>query len=146
MPTPNQVLRQINDRIRRLVQSGLADNQLAAFQRKAGRRIEIVFPNAEYISAALKNIDYVDMYRLLVQARAYNLKMCDGALIQMMYDFSDRTLLRHRLALGAALLRRILSHSFIRNYANRRPLAGALWRGTASGQRLHPLLSGSGPA
>ena len=96
MPTPKQVLRQINDRIRRLVQSGLADNQLTAFQRKAGRRIEIVFPNAEYISATLKNIDYVDMYRLLVQARAYNLKMCDGALIQMMYDFSDRTLLRHR--------------------------------------------------
>ena len=98
MPTPNQVMRQINDRIRRLVQSGLADNQLTAFQRKAGRRVEIVFPNAEYISAALKNIDYVDMYRLLVQARAYNLKMCDGALVQMMYDFSDRTLLRHRLA------------------------------------------------
>ncbi|MDE0441823.1 MAG: DUF2290 domain-containing protein [Gammaproteobacteria bacterium] len=98
MPTPNQVVKQINDRIHRLVRSGLADNQLTAFQRKNGRRVEIVFPNAEYISTVLKNIDYVDMYRILVRQRAYNLKMCDGALIQMTYDFSDRTLVRHRLA------------------------------------------------
>ena len=98
MPTPMLVTQQINDRIRRLVQSGLADHQLPAFPRKAGRRIEVVFQNSEYISAALKNVDYSDMYRILVRARAYNLKMCDGALIQMTYDFKDRALLRHRLA------------------------------------------------
>ena len=49
-------------------------------------------------SATLKNIDYRETYRLLVEHRAYNVKMCDGALIQMMYEFSDRTLLRHRLS------------------------------------------------
>ena len=42
---------------------------------------------------------------------------------------------------GAALLRRMLSHSFIRSYANGCPLAGAFLPGTASGRHLHPLLS-----
>ena len=49
-------------------------------------------------------------------------------------------------ALGAALLRRRLSPSFIRSYAHGPALASALWRGTASGQRLHPPLSGLRPA
>ena len=44
---------------------------------------------------------------------------------------------------GAALLRRMLSHSFIRGYTHGRPVVGVLWPGTASGQRLHSLLSGS---
>ena len=46
-------------------------------------------------------------------------------------------------ALGAALFRRLLSPSFIRGYTPRCSLFGALWPGTAFGQRLHPLLSGS---
>ena len=45
--------------------------------------------------------------------------------------------------LGAALFRRMLSHSFIRVYARGGSLFGARWPGTASGQRLHALLSGS---
>ena len=48
--------------------------------------------------------------------------------------------------LGAALLRRMLSPSFIRSYAHGPALARALWRGTASGQRLHPPLLGLRPA
>ena len=46
-------------------------------------------------------------------------------------------------ATGAALFRRMLSHSFIRVYARGGSLFGARWPGTASGQRLHALLSGS---
>ena len=98
MPKPSQVVRQINDRISRLVEFGLADHQQLAFPRVSGPHVEIVFPNAEHVSVTLKNIDYRDMYQLLVRERAYNVKMCDGALIQMMYDYSDRKLLRHRLA------------------------------------------------
>ena len=50
------------------------------------------------------------------------------------------------MPLGAALLRRVLSGSFIRGYARGRPLAGAFWPGTASGRHLHPLLSGPCPS
>ena len=98
MPQPKQVLRQINNRISRLVELGLADHQQLAFLRGTGRRVAVVFPNAEHMSVALRNIDYREMYRLLVRERAYNIKMCDGALIQMMYDYSNQALLRHRLA------------------------------------------------
>ena len=82
----------------RLVRSGLVDNQLNAFVKKDGRQVRVIFPNSEHINLVLKNIEYAKMYRLLVQERAYNLRMCDGALIQMMYEFSGRKLLRHRLA------------------------------------------------
>ena len=51
---------------------------------------------------ALRNRPYGEIYQHLVQERAYNVKMLDGALIQMMYTFADRTLQRHRLAFFSA--------------------------------------------
>ncbi len=87
MPTPNQIRDQINERIGRLVTVGLADDQLLAFRRQHGNRVEITFPNAEHVSSALKNIAYEDSYRILARERAFNIKMLDGALIQMMYEF-----------------------------------------------------------
>ena len=61
MPTPQQITDQVNQRIRRLVEFGLADDQLLAFQRRRGNRVEITFPTAGHISTALRNIDYGDM-------------------------------------------------------------------------------------
>ena len=55
-----------------------------------------LFQTTERISEALKSDDYRGMYRRLVQRRVYNAKMLDGALMQFMYEFSGRTLLRHR--------------------------------------------------
>ena len=48
--------------------------------------------------------------------------------------------------MGAALLRRVLSGSFIRGCARGHPFTGAFWPGTASGRHLHPLLSGPCPS
>ena len=98
MITPNQTTHQINDLVRRLVMLGLADDQLPAFRRSIGRHDEVDFSNSEFILATLKNINYQQMYQLLLQRRAYNVRMCDGALIQMSYEFLDRTVRRHRLA------------------------------------------------
>ena len=98
MPTPKQIEDQVNKRIRRLVEFGLADDQLFAFQRGDGKRVEITFPTAGHISTALRNIDYADMYRVFVQERVYNARMLDGALVQMLYEFSDGVIQRHRLA------------------------------------------------
>src|SRR5208283_5345209 len=44
---------------------------------------EITVNNATKMSVALKNIAYCDIYQELVQARCYNLKMLDGALITL---------------------------------------------------------------
>ena len=98
MPTPNQTRQEINDRIHFVARYQLVDDHEFAFQRPVGRRVEVTFPNAERISEALKSDDYRGMYRRLVQRRVYNAKMLDGALMQFMYEFSGRTLLRHRLA------------------------------------------------
>ena len=98
MPMANRIRNQINERIRRLVEVGLADRFQLGFQREAGKRIEVTFPNAVHVSMALRNAEYSEIYRLFVRERAYNVKMLDGALIQIAYEFAGDALQRHRLA------------------------------------------------
>ena len=64
--------------------------------------MEVTFQNAEHASIALRNLPYKEVYEHLIQRDAYNVKMLDGALIQMMYFFAGETLQRHRLAFFSA--------------------------------------------
>lgn len=99
MPTPHEIKTQINKLIAYLVEVGLADAQNSAFQRETGSGItEITFQGAKFVSIALKNLAYSEIYQNLLAERAYNLKLLDGALLQMMYSFGKKTLQRHRLA------------------------------------------------
>lgn len=98
MLTPNQVKNKINDLTMHLVREGLADDQNFAFQRGGSRSAEITFPEADSVSVALRDLPYDEIYDELSQNRAYNLKLLDGGLIQMMYAFGNRTLTKHRLA------------------------------------------------
>ena len=99
MPTPNQIENQINRLVRYLVEVGLADDQGFVFQRSGGgNSVEITFQGASQVSSALKNRSYDEIYQHFAQARAYNVKLPDGAMIQMMYEFSKKVLQRHRLA------------------------------------------------
>ncbi len=103
MPTPRQIEKQINKLIRYLVETGLADDQNSAFQRSGrGSLVEVTFNKAEHVSVALKDRSYNEIYQHLVRERAYNVKMLDGALMQMMYVFAGGTLQRHRLAFFSA--------------------------------------------
>ena len=104
MPTPNQIKQQINDIIAYLLEVGISDDQRYAFQRPLdGGMIDVTFEGAHHVSAALKGRAYDEIYSQLVQVRAYNVKMPDGALIQMMYRFSNSTLHSHRLAFFPSL-------------------------------------------
>lgn len=99
MPTPSQIVKQINELTKYLVKESLTDAQYFAFQRPISDGLsEVTFQNAEHLSIALKNLPYKEIYERLVQGEAYNVKMLDGALIQMMYAFAGGTLQRHRLA------------------------------------------------
>ena len=99
MPTPNQVKSQIDRLVRRLVENGLADDQTCAFRQDGrNRAVEITFPGADFVSVALRDRPYDEIYDELSRNRAYNLKLLDGGLIQMMYTFQNRTLISHRLA------------------------------------------------
>ncbi len=101
--THSQIKGYVNQLIQSLVEMGLADDQQFAFQR-SGRDdlVEVTFPKAGQVSMALKDRSYEAIYQHLAQERAYNLRMLDGALIQMMYEFDDATLQRHRLAFFSA--------------------------------------------
>ena len=99
MPAPNDIRQQINAVIGYLVEAGLADDQRPAFQRQRGNGlVEVTFEGAENVSIALKNQAYDEIYQHLTRTRAYNVRMPDGALIQMMYRYSSGTLESHRLA------------------------------------------------
>lgn len=99
MPSPSDTERQINDLIAYLVKISLADDQCFAFQRTAGDKLtQVTFVGSEHVTIALRDQPYDEIYRRLEQERAYNVKMLDGALVQMMYLFAGETLQRHRLA------------------------------------------------
>ena len=99
MPTPQQTLRQINELIAYLVDRGLADDQWFAYRQSLGREIvQISFRGAEHVSVALRNRSYNEIYESLREVRAFNVKMLDGALIQMTYLFAGGVVQRHRLA------------------------------------------------
>lgn len=99
MPTHRTIKKQVDQIVAYLVEVGLASDQNYAFEREVARnRMEISFPQATHVSIALKDRAYSDIYEHLVKERAYNAMMPDGALIQIMYVFVDRSLQRHRLA------------------------------------------------
>ncbi len=99
MPSPTRVKLQINELIDYLVRVGLADDQSYAFQKVVGGNLhQVTFQGSHHVLFALKNLDYDEIYLNLVHERAYNVKMLDGALIQMMYAISDGHVRHHRLA------------------------------------------------
>lgn len=98
MPNPNQIVRQINDLITRLVQISLSDDQRFALQKQSRDNVtNVTFSGAEHVSFILKNQSYSETYKHLINKRAYNLKMVDGALIQIMYRYVGSILQQHRL-------------------------------------------------
>ena len=99
MPSPIQIQNQIDHLVAYLVQISLSDSQHYAFRRPLRNNFEeVTFRNAGYVSDALKARAYDEIYHELAKRRAYTVKMLDGALIQMMYMFSNADLQRHRLA------------------------------------------------
>ena len=99
MPTPNATKRQIDGIVRYAVERSLADDQNFAYLNGDARNsAEVTFPGAELIGIAMRNVPYEEIYEKLAAERVFNIKMLDGALIQMMYQFSQGTLFSHRLA------------------------------------------------
>lgn len=59
---------------------------------------EITVNNASSMTVALKNVAYSEIYTELDQARCFNLKMLDGALLTLRYRFRDGEICEHSLA------------------------------------------------
>mgnify|MGYP001250905627 CR=1 FL=1 len=78
----------------KLIEKGLSVEQNFP-SNKQGR---IAYSGMQDISIAMKNITYDEIYAALEQSKNYNIKMIDGALIQMLYNFDNAKLISHRLA------------------------------------------------
>jgi hypothetical protein len=100
MPNPQIVCKQITQLLGYLVEVGLSSDQNYPFVKKSPNNIvEVTFPKSEYLSIALKNVSYTEIYQNLASERAYIMKLPDGALVTMRYLYRDNLLERHYLSL-----------------------------------------------
>ena len=54
---------------------------------------------SEHVSIALGDIEYTEIYRELADKRSYNMRLVDGALLQMMYRIEGDELLPAQVCL-----------------------------------------------
>jgi hypothetical protein len=89
------VLNQINKITSKLIELNLSSNQQFPSEKDG---IIYISGNPD-LSIALKNISYSEIYDTLNKDKNYNIKMIDGALIQLMYSFkANGDLKKYRLA------------------------------------------------
>lgn len=111
MPRPQAIRSQVERLTADLIELSLCNDQrFPTMGRLADGRIQIGFSAECDISVALRNLPYRDIYGELDRARAYNLRMLDGALVQLMYRFNGDMIEAHRLA--------FLPSPFLEEYQN----------------------------
>jgi len=99
MVTAQNVFNEVNNITQKLIKIGLSDDQNFPTNKYiANNKHEIAYAGMKDLSVVLKNIEYEEVYQQLDQNRNYNVKMADGALIQMMYTYENFQLSSHRLA------------------------------------------------
>jgi hypothetical protein len=97
--TPQQTLKQIKELTEALVGLSLSNEQnFPTTHGNPKMAFEITVSNAASMSIALKNVAYRDIYGELEQARCFNFKMLDGALVSLRYRFRDRVICEHSLS------------------------------------------------
>lgn len=94
MPDSVIILRQIEHITTKLIELGLSAQQ----NFPSNQNGRIAYSGMQDISIAIKNIAYQEIYKNLEESKNYNVKMIDGALIQMLYRFENNELMSHRLA------------------------------------------------
>jgi hypothetical protein len=97
--TPKDTLNQLTELMTSLIGLSLCNEQnFPSTKGDIGKRFELTVGNAASLIVALKNIAYQDIYRELDQARAYNFKMLDGALVTLRYRFLLGEIIEHSLS------------------------------------------------
>lgn len=97
--TPVAILNQIKALTADLISLSICNRQMfPAIKNHPDGIVDVTISNHGGLSVTLKNIPYADIYAELDATSTYNIKMVDGALIQMMYRFSEGELVSHRLA------------------------------------------------
>lgn len=95
--TPKDIKEDIDGLISVLIGKGVCDDSNFSAIRSFGSKTDVTFSGSEHVSIALGDIEYSEIYRELADKRSYNMRLIDGALIQMMYRIEGNELLQHRL-------------------------------------------------
>jgi hypothetical protein len=91
--------KQINVATQKLISVGLSVKQKPPSCTSIGRNsYEISYSGMQDLSIVLKNIEYIEAYKELDKNENYNIKMIDGALLQLLYTYNNSELSSHRLA------------------------------------------------
>lgn len=98
MITPEKIRKQVESITIDLIVCDLCVAHKFPALRKEATNIKSVDFGKSNLSIVLKNRPYQEIYKELLETEAYNLKMIDGALIQLMYKFHKNSLQKHRLA------------------------------------------------
>lgn len=102
MVSAKDILKQVEKITANLIELGLCEEQnFPLIKDLSGSIKEVNISNDNSLfnsSIFLKNISYIDMYNELCNHKIFNMKMLDGALIQMQYRFKDNFIEKHRLA------------------------------------------------
>ncbi|MEU7769858.1 DUF2290 domain-containing protein [Micromonospora taraxaci] len=81
-----------------LIESGLADDQnFPAITQTGSDRFIVSYPNGSF-ATMLRNTAYKELYEHQLRHRSYSIRMLDGALIQMSYEFVGSRIEKYRLA------------------------------------------------
>lgn len=99
MPGPHNIRMQVEKLTSDLVELSLCNHQNYPSMTETGSGyVEIGIGRNCNRSVSLKNISYREIYDELVRTNSYNLKMIDGALIQMFYRFRHTAIEAHSLS------------------------------------------------
>lgn len=82
-----------------LVECSLCDEQNFPSVKNSGLYTCVTIPNDPDLAIGLKSsIDYREIYQQLEETRAFNVRMLDGAMVQLLYRFVGNDLVGHRLS------------------------------------------------
>jgi hypothetical protein len=96
---PLETLREVRDLTTTLVGLSLSNEQnFPSTYGDPEASFEITVKNAASMTVALRNVAYREIYQELDEARCYNLKMLDGALITLRYKFQRGEICEHNLS------------------------------------------------
>ncbi len=93
------ILNDIQNMTTQLIRVGLSVQQNFPICKYLSNQVyEVNYANMQDLSIALKNIKYEEIYDELESNNNFNIKMIDGALLQLLYTYQIKTLISHRLA------------------------------------------------
>jgi hypothetical protein len=85
---------EINSITKKMIEHGISIDQNFPLMKNN----EITWQNSKNFNIALKNKDYRDIYKVFEKERNFNIKMIDGALIQINYILKRNKIIKSRLA------------------------------------------------